>query len=864
MGGKIYRVDTRHQTVKYNADKQKAVNEPDHVDQSASVPDGPGDVALVARPTEAWERLLSAIRGRGFSARLLPLEQFHREVDFSTPLRVVLIDLDEPETIDGIEEAAELALRHGLVLAYLGDAKRASVLAQHGAPGEVFSHPIQMKALMGFIAEAAFGNLTSHVRESSLPDAIAHKDTAPPPTHDSDAPQLIEFPAALPPPDLESILSMNDDALRLPSDLPTQLSPELDQLMLAAELRVEQMGRPSSLPPPDELDVPLSSEWVSVLEPLEGDESEELHTLHGPPSGLGPPSLPRPSGLTDAFPKPSPPVPPTPKPASKREQKTTERPPHKAQKPEPPELKPTLPPPNSIPRRPPHPPDSVRSSRAIDRTLPTKPPPSRASHPGEATAHMPFPPSGFGGAPTVPVRSEHRPTHAPPPSLAKPSGDANSSQPAHTSSSGKQPISPPPQAQRSPASKASSSVEEPATTFPSPMGTPSRPMSLGPREPQPAPPSVKPPAHPQETAPPPVRVPAPEPAKAPPQQAQLLVFSPEGDAMGAIAQAIAQRRSGGLVFSAAKGGRTLVLWEGDFVTAASSVSEESLAAYLVARGDLRPDVLNLPLAAFGKRACSALVAKGHLTQDDLWPTLRAHAEWLIGLTLSMPAPVTCTYVTELSAALRNEPTVFGGAAGAEIFVEAVRRVIEPQAALAKLGGESAIVDMGPHRELLSECNLATEDIDKLRHGSGRRAGEILEGRPAEMAAVLLALKVLGVITTLTAAPKPSKEEDQAPEADPYDEEAVRRRVKARLALVEDADYFALLGLPRHATAYDIKRAYLDLRRGFEPTRLLTATTADLRDDLRLILDVLDEAYDILRDPHRRERYRRAIESPGPS
>src|SRR6185312_14263080 len=99
--------------------------------------------------------------------------------------------------------------------------------------------------------------------------------------------------------------------------------------------------------------------------------------------------------------------------------------------------------------------------------------------------------------------------------------------------------------------------------------------------------------------------------------------------------------------------------------------------------------------------------------------------------------------------------------------------------------------------------------------------------------------------------------------DPLDEEAVRQRVRARLALVEEGDYFALLGIARAATGYEIRRAYLELRRAFEPTRVLTAATADLAADVRLVIEVLDEAYEILREPNRRERYRRAIEAGPP-
>ena len=68
---------------------------------------------------------------------------------------------------------------------------------------------------------------------------------------------------------------------------------------------------------------------------------------------------------------------------------------------------------------------------------------------------------------------------------------------------------------------------------------------------------------------------------------------------------------------------------------------------------------------------------------------------------------------------------------------------------------------------------------------------------------------------------------------------------------------------RH-TLPGIRRAYLDLRKSLEPSRVMRPSLVDLIDDLRLVLSVVDEAYDVLKDPTRRERYRRAIshEPPG--
>ena len=59
----------------------------------------------------------------------------------------------------------------------------------------------------------------------------------------------------------------------------------------------------------------------------------------------------------------------------------------------------------------------------------------------------------------------------------------------------------------------------------------------------------------------------------------------------------------------------------------------------------------------------------------------------------------------------------------------------------------------------------------------------------------------------------------------------------------------------------VRRAGRIVPRGcLDPGQVLRQSTLDLADDVDTILEVLDEAYEILRDQQRRERYRRAIES----
>jgi hypothetical protein len=299
-------------------------------------------------------------------------------------------------------------------------------------------------------------------------------------------------------------------------------------------------------------------------------------------------------------------------------------------------------------------------------------------------------------------------------------------------------------------------------------------------------------------------------------------------------------------------------------------------SYLAQRGDLTSEAaaqIEHRIPNFGRHAGAALIARGLLEQGELWPVLRAHAEWVLGRILRIERG-TVREESPVPERLAAEPAVFGGATGAEVLVEAVQRAIKPDQALAQLGGSNVQLEPSAAFPLLSECALPAELNAAISQQEPFTISALLREHPGEpmlasIVQALVALDILKVAAEKSRRPsRPPRATGARPSAAPrlveprdvLDDEALRLKVKARRTLVDEGDYFALLGVPREATGYDIRRSYTELRRQFDPSRVLRPDTLDLQDDVDLILELLDEAYEILKDQSRRDRYRRAIES----
>ncbi len=256
------------------------------------------------------------------------------------------------------------------------------------------------------------------------------------------------------------------------------------------------------------------------------------------------------------------------------------------------------------------------------------------------------------------------------------------------------------------------------------------------------------------------------------------------DAPRSLAEAIAVNTTGCLCFESSGVMRQVVLRDGDVVTAVSGAEDETLLAFLTTRGDIRHDQAKDhegKLPPHGRHASAALVAHGLLNQDELWSTLRAHAEWVLGRTLRL-ASGTFRVEAEPPGRLGQEPSVFGGSSGAEVLIEAVRRAISPEEAVKRLGGPASRIAEGPSA-LLSECALGPEERARIVEARGLTVGDLTRGANGpEMACVVYALSLLGVVGVTMAVERSKAEGTDASSVDALDVEALRARVRARLDL----------------------------------------------------------------------------------
>lgn len=262
----------------------------------------------------------------------------------------------------------------------------------------------------------------------------------------------------------------------------------------------------------------------------------------------------------------------------------------------------------------------------------------------------------------------------------------------------------------------------------------------------------------------------------------------------------------------------------------------------------------LQVAASGRRMGEILVDLGYLKRRELLPAVRRHLEDLVYSVFSWPDGqfqfVRGDGNSHERIRLAKQP--------AAMVIEGIRRKLTEAELVSIVGGSKAVIEVATHARvapLVAAAELSPEELRAFAAIDGRRSLEEVASASGVEPYVVLQLAYGLAALGLSTMRRPSDGPDDAAGLVGETDLAIdRERVRTRWALVMEADYFALLGVRRDATTFEIRRAYEAARRDFAPDSFPPVLRRELAFELGEIEQVLDEAHRALRDPDLRSRY----------
>ncbi len=305
--------------------------------------------------------------------------------------------------------------------------------------------------------------------------------------------------------------------------------------------------------------------------------------------------------------------------------------------------------------------------------------------------------------------------------------------------------------------------------------------------------------------------------------------------------------TGRLLLRRGDGERAIFFEAGHPVWATSNLPHDHFADLLWREGRLsrveHARAVGMPPAE-ARRLAADLVQRGALPRGELFPALHRHVEELLYGSFAWDRGTWQLSRHAPDERLRIDAHPYA------LALEGIRRKYGLERLTEKVGPPSTVIASTPALERVAALAGLS---DPERAAVGRLADRALTVEElreraglGEAAAYALAhaLLAFGAAARVAAA-------EQSPFRPPVD----RERALAKHAQVSDCDYFEILGVPREATPFEIRRAWERLRMEFSPDRVAAPVREQFADRLAEIAEVIDEAYRVLADDAVREAYR---------
>lgn len=299
--------------------------------------------------------------------------------------------------------------------------------------------------------------------------------------------------------------------------------------------------------------------------------------------------------------------------------------------------------------------------------------------------------------------------------------------------------------------------------------------------------------------------------------------------------------------------RVLWLERGTLVGASSSLPHEGLLARARRDGLIdgrQESELRLLRGVSTPELLKVLVDRAYLRAAETAPLLARFIEQVALEALSEAE--TVFRLVEEPVGTQAPPTVLPRPA-LQVLIEALKRTYGAEKLLQDFGGLAALVlplHWGPGLDLLG---FSDRERRFLEAADGEKTLEellLVSGLHQESG-----LKVLGVgrcLGLLKVAPP------EAPPATHPSPELDLRRLEAKYAEIQDADYFTILGIPRSAGGDEVERAFHHLAREFHPIKYAGHPDPSLQRRAQTIQEAIAEAALVLQDDRKRADYARHL------
>jgi hypothetical protein len=342
------------------------------------------------------------------------------------------------------------------------------------------------------------------------------------------------------------------------------------------------------------------------------------------------------------------------------------------------------------------------------------------------------------------------------------------------------------------------------------------------------------------------------------------------DVAAMLGRIFLERLTGWLTFRDSDAEKAVVFDNGTPVLAGSNQPEDRMGEMLVRQGRLSIEQQSRSaemLVSTGRRLGVVLVEMGLIKEGELGPLVRRHYQEIIYSLFAWEAGEW----TLGPDRPEKEETVFLTEPAPALILEGIRRKYSASRLLARLGGGGRVLRLrsggSGASELLDQMRLTDEERALLPLYDGvRTLAEMARQAPVPQQAVwalgwaLMVLNQLEPVAETRAGDGTAADSaESAPESP--DVGLDRARIMARFALVQDGDYFQILGVSRDAGAYEIRHAHQTLVREFGAAAVAPAIAGELGDELLAIRTVLDEGLRVLGNVDLRRRYQRHLTSP---